>query len=135
MEGAGSEQTLEVMSKDIGPDASGLDRSIAGQYPVGVLRIGPSPSIVRLVDNHDNDGLGQGSCEAIYVGSLVIDAGSRLINPACRIYYNTLTNNGTVDVPENLVQIVPPCRADFDQDGFITGLDFDEYVQAFEAGC
>lgn len=25
--------------------------------------------------------------------------------------------------------------ADFDRDGFITGLDFDLYVQAFEAGC
>lgn len=25
--------------------------------------------------------------------------------------------------------------ADFDEDGFITGLDFDLYVQAFEAGC
>jgi ELWxxDGT repeat protein len=26
------------------------------------------------------------------------------------------------------------CRADFDGDGFITGVDFDLYVQAFEAG-
>ncbi len=25
--------------------------------------------------------------------------------------------------------------ADFDQDGFITGVDFDLYVQTFEAGC
>ncbi len=25
--------------------------------------------------------------------------------------------------------------ADFDGDGFITGIDFDEYVQAFESGC
>jgi hypothetical protein len=26
------------------------------------------------------------------------------------------------------------CRADFDHDGFVTGLDFDLYVQAFELG-
>ncbi len=26
-------------------------------------------------------------------------------------------------------------RSDFDHDGFITGVDFDLYVQAFEAGC
>lgn len=26
-------------------------------------------------------------------------------------------------------------NADFDGDGFITGVDFDLYVQAFEAGC
>jgi phosphoribosylformimino-5-aminoimidazole carboxamide ribonucleotide (ProFAR) isomerase len=25
--------------------------------------------------------------------------------------------------------------SDFDRDGFITGLDFDLFVQAFEAGC
>ena len=25
--------------------------------------------------------------------------------------------------------------ADFDGDGFVTGLDFDAYVQAFEEGC
>jgi hypothetical protein len=25
--------------------------------------------------------------------------------------------------------------ADFDGDGFVTGLDFDLFVQAFEAGC
>lgn len=27
------------------------------------------------------------------------------------------------------------CRADFDNDSFITGVDFDLYVAAFEAGC
>lgn len=30
--------------------------------------------------------------------------------------------------------VPPPCRADFDEDGFVSGLDFDLYVQAFEAG-
>jgi hypothetical protein len=68
------------------------------------------------------------------VNSLVIDAGSRLINPSCRIYYRTLTNNGTVDFPENLVSLVNTCPADFDGDGFVTGLDFDLFVLAFEAG-
>ena len=29
---------------------------------------------------------------------------------------------------------VPPCPADFDGDGFVTGLDYDLYVQAFESG-
>ena len=28
----------------------------------------------------------------------------------------------------------PACPADFDGDGFVTGLDFDAYVAAFEAG-
>lgn len=35
----------------------------------------------------------------------------------------------------DLVSIdAPPCRSDFDGDGFVTGLDFDAFVAAFEAG-
>lgn len=31
-------------------------------------------------------------------------------------------------------QLAVPCAADFDADGFVSGVDFDLYVQAFEAG-
>src|SRR5690606_5875662 len=110
LEGLGAEQALEVMSRDIGPTTTGLNRALAGNYPIGTLHIGPSPSSVRLVDAHDNDNLGQAACETLYVDELRIDAGSRLINPACRIFYNSLVNNGTVDFPANLIQI---CAADF----------------------
>ncbi|MBU6413629.1 MAG: FG-GAP repeat protein [Planctomycetes bacterium] len=133
LEGAGAEQTLEVMSADIGPVALGLDRTLTGHYPIGVLRIGPSPSTARLVDTHDNDTLGQTSCEAIYVDELVIHAGSRLINTSCRIYYNTLINNGTVDVPANLVQIAPPCLADFNGDTVVDFFDYLDFVAAFSS--
>ncbi len=134
LEGTGGEQTLEVMSTDIGADPLGLDRTIAGNYPVGILQIGPSPSTVRIVDTHDNDGLGQGSCEALYVDQLIIEAGSRLINPSCRIYYNTLANSGTVDNPENLIPIGTPCFADFNQDGGIDGADVQAFFAAWETG-
>ena len=131
LEGVGSEQTLEVMSADIGASASGLDRTIAGHYPIGTLRIGPSPSTVRLVDAHDNDTLGQGSCEAIYVDTLQIDAGSRLINPTCRIYYNTLINNGTIDLPANVIPLAAPCPADLNSDGFVDDADFVIFADAY----
>jgi hypothetical protein len=136
MEGTSSgavEQTLEVMSRDIGADPLGLDRTISGHYPIKLLRIGPSPSTVRLVDTHDNDTLGQGSCEAIYVDTLRIEAGSRLINTSCRIYYNTLVNNGTVDVPSNLIQIPPPCAADFNADTVVDFFDYLDFVAAFSS--
>ena len=134
-EGAGTEQQLEAMSKDIGPDALGLDRSRAGQYPIGTLEIGPSPSTVRLVDIRDNDTLGQGNCEAIYVNTIRINAGSRLINTGCaKIYYNTLINNGMIDVPANAIRIASVCAADFNTDGFLTFEDFDAFVSVFEAG-
>ncbi|MBS0195558.1 MAG: hypothetical protein JSR77_02265 [Planctomycetes bacterium] len=134
LEGTGGEQTLEVMSTDIGADPLGLDRTIAGNYPVGILQIGPSPSTVRIVDAHDNDGLGQNSCEALYVDQLIIEAGSRLINPSCRIYYNTLANSGTVDNPENLIPIGRPCFADYNQDGGIDGADVQAFFADWELG-
>jgi hypothetical protein len=124
-EGTGAEQTLEVMSRDIGADARGLDRSIAGQFPIRVLHFGAAPSTVRLVDGHDNDGFGQGVSEALYVDELRIDAGSHLINTTGRIYYRTLVNSGTVDVPANLVAI----RAgDIDGDGDVDAVDIGLFV-------
>ncbi len=132
LEGTGSEQTLEVMSADIGANDSGRDRTIAGHYRVGTLRIGPSSSTVRLVDTHDNDGLGQGSCEAIYVDTLQIDAGSRLINPTCRIYYNTLINSGTIDFPANVIPLAAPCPADLNNDGLVDDADFSIFVVAYD---
>jgi hypothetical protein len=124
--GAAVEQTLEVMSADIGRNVLGLDRSLEGHYPIGTLHIGPSASTVRLVDAHDNDGMGQDSCEAIYVDTLRIDAGSRLINTSCRIYYNTLINEGEVDVPTNLLSLT--CPADIDG---VPGLDFGDFLAFF----
>jgi hypothetical protein len=136
LEGGGPEQTLEVMSTDIGADPSGLDRTLPGHYPIRTLHIGPSPSLVRLVDARDNDGAGQGVCEAIYVDTLQIDAGSRLINTSCTIYYNTLVNNGSVDVPTNLVPIVAcSCPADFDGSGGTPDItDIDAFFTAWLVG-
>ena len=133
LEGAGSAQQLEVMSRDIGPDQSGLDRTIAGHYPIGTLRLGPTPTVVTLVDTHDNDTLGQAACEAIYVDELIIDAGSSLINPTCRIYYNTLTSNGSVSVPANLVQLTPPCTVagDANGDDAVNGADLSVLLSQF----
>jgi len=133
MEGLGFEQTLEVMSRDIGPDTLGLDRTRSGHFPIGVLEIGPSPSIVRLVDNHDNDALGQSACEAIYVQDLRIDSGSRLINTDCKIYYKTIVNSGTVDVPANLIAMfgATPCPADLNGDGLVEDADFVIFANAY----
>jgi hypothetical protein len=135
MESARPEVTLEVMSRDIGVDALGLDRSRPGHFPIGELHIGGSPTTVRLVDAHDNALDGTGACEALYVDTLRIDAGSRLINTTCRIYYNTLINGGTVDVPENLIPLQgTPCPADFNMDGGVDGGDVVDFFAAWEGG-
>ncbi len=134
LEGAGVEQRLEVMSADIGANPQGLDRGVSGHYPIGTLHIGPTPTTVRLVDTHDNDGQGQGVCEAIYVDTLRIEAGSRLVNFGCRIYYNTLINNGTIDEPGNVIGLSPPCIADFNGDDGVDDLDITAFFAAFEQG-
>jgi hypothetical protein len=135
MQSARPEVTLEVMSADIGVDALGLDRSLPGHFPIGELHIGGAPTTVRLVDAYDNALDGTGACEALYVDTLRIDAGSRLINTTCRIYYNTLVNGGTVDAPENLIPLQgTPCPADFNADGGVDGADVVDFFAAWEAG-
>jgi hypothetical protein len=124
----GSGQTMELMSTDIGPDEAGLDRTLPGHFPVGTLRLGPMPTTVNLADNHDNDGLGQALCEAIYVESLIIDAGATLNTNGCRVYYGSAQIDGNVDDPANVVEIVviPPCPCDCEAvpDGTVDVGDF-----------
>jgi hypothetical protein len=110
------------MSTDIGNDADGLNPALAGHYPLGTLRIGPTTTTVNLVDAHDNDNLGQAQCEAIYARTLIIDAGATLNTNGCPVYYETLILNGSVDDPANLIQIAQ-CEADFNGDGQVDGAD------------
>ena len=126
-------QTLELMSRDIGPDAMGLDRTIANHYPIGTLRIGPAGTTVNLVDVYDNANDGMGGCEALYVRELIIDAGSVLNTNGCPVYYETLTIEGVVDDPANLIQIIGACSiADLDADGDIDVFDLITFLQNFE---
>jgi hypothetical protein len=124
-------QTFEVMSTDIGPSPVGLDDSAAGHYPVGTVRFGPTdPVTFTLVDQRDNDGLGQQNCEALYVQTLEVGPGSRLINPNCRIYAFTVNNQGVIDHPENVILYSLCGSADFNGDGDL-GTDGD--IEAFFA--
>ncbi len=104
-----------------------------GHYTIRHLRNGPTPTIVDMVDNHDNDGLGQGACEAIYVQDLIIETGATLNTNGCKVYYSTLTLNGVVDNPANLIEIVVvlPCPADVNGDGFINVLDLVDLLICF----
>ncbi|MHC4304151.1 MAG: hypothetical protein ACYSW2_06615 [Planctomycetota bacterium] len=122
----GQVQTVEVMSVDIGSEAVGLDPSQPGHYPVGALRVGPGDTTVELVDNHDNDGLGQGLPEAVYVAQLVVEAGSTLNTGGVAVYFGSAQIDGTVDDPANLIQLPPPCPWDCQPvpDGEVNIVDF-----------
>jgi hypothetical protein len=118
--GASHPTSLERMSRDLGAIPGGLDRTLPGHYPIGTLRL--TGNVTTLVDAHDNDGLGQGACEALYVRRLIIDAGATLLTGGCPVYYETLINNGSVDDPANLIQIAQ-CAADLTGDGQVDGAD------------
>lgn len=126
----GGVRTLELMGEDVGAERSGLDRTLPGRFPVGTLQIGAT-GIVSLVDAHDNDGLGQDACEALYVGELVVDPGATLRTNGCRVYAERLSVGGVVDEPGN-VQLVPPaCVGDLDADNDTDVLDFGVYIAHF----
>jgi len=119
-------KTFELMSTDIGADPSGLDRSLPGHFPIGTLHIGPGAS-VQLVDVHDNDTLGQASCEALYVRELSIESGAVLNTGSCKVYYVHLTGLPAVDDPANLRQIVI-LPGDADGDGQVNLQDHRSFV-------
>ena len=97
MSGLGSNsQTLELMSADLGATIDGLDPLVAGNYPVGtiVVRTGTT---VTLVDQRDNANDGQGTCEALYVENLLVQAGGTLITNGCPVYAMNSTIDGVVN--------------------------------------
>ncbi len=116
--------TLEAMSLDRGNVAAGLDRTLAGSFPIGTLRVGAGAA-VATADTHDNALNGQTTCEAVYCDTLIIEPGAVLAAPSCRVYYRTLSNlGGTIANPANVVRIPPPCGgADFNNDGTVSTPD------------
>ena len=57
----------------------------------------------------------------------VSNATDYALSPSAAVFRNNAGTQFTVTPP-------PSCEADFDGDGFLTGLDFDAFVGAFEAG-
>lgn len=96
---AGNPQTLEVTGIDIGDIGSGW----IDNFMLGTLQIGTSNTFVQLVDESDNSG----SClseyceiwssEALYVGDLILEAGTTLDLAGFNLYVmNDFLDNGGV---------------------------------------
>ncbi len=127
-------QSVEAMSADIGALPEGLDRSLAGHFPLGALRIGPTATTVNLVDTHDNALDTQAVPEAVYCSTLRIDAGATLNTNGIKVYYETLILDGSVDDPLKLCPIATnTCSADFDNDGDVDLGDFGVFGAAFNS--
>ena len=129
--GSGGIANVEVMSKDRGPAGAATRLFVPGGFPIGTLELGPSPTVVTLVDNADNDGTGQTIREALYVDSLVVPAGSRLNTAGIRVYARSVVIEGAVDRPSNILPLPPACDADLVIDSVVDDSDFEVFAGAY----
>jgi hypothetical protein len=77
-----------------------------------------------------------GVVDAVMQTTYTFSSQVTLPGPERRDLTASLTRNGPLSIHviyDSNVYFVP-CPSDFDEDGFVTGVDFDLYVQAFEAG-
>lgn len=128
--GLGPAQRVEAASTDIGPDTAGLAPG-KGRLPIGTLRIGPTPAVVMLVDDRDNDGLGQKAAEVVYATELRVDAGASLLTSGVRVYAGTAIIEGFVDDPANIIEIGASCAGDVNGDDRTDGADLSVLIGSF----
>lgn len=107
---SGDDQTLEAMSTDVGSSTDGIDRTIDGHFPLGVLVI-EAGTDVTVVDNHVN---AEGN-ETIYVKELIIEAGATFRTGDRVVWYESATVFGSVDGEIDVLR--DPCPGDGDGNG------------------
>ena len=116
----GSVQNIEVMGSDLGNGTDGLEQGVAGNYPLGTLRIDAASSS-NLVDNHDNDNMKQADGEAIYCNVLIVDG--HLETNGYKVYANEIIINGSVSNNDDVIIIVDGIFGDINADGEVNVLD------------
>jgi len=119
--------TFEVAGTDDGPSIIGF----RDNFGLRELHVGTpdTPARVWLVDAYDNDADGSAS-EALYVGKLVLNAGSVLDLQGLALYYLELVNLGASVRPDGAALL--PCSVDaFDAngDGHINVFDFGRFSE------
>ena len=92
---------------------------------IGTLTLAEN-AIVLVVDEFDNQQDGTTACdEALYVGVLILEAGSQLqTTSGCRVYYDELINNGGMipGLGTDVLQVESTC-ADLSGDGDVGAFD------------
>ena len=88
----GTAQEFEVAATDVGAVAPGGQVAGGGQpqFAMGSVKIATDAS-VTFRDSFDNNLSGQEPCtEAVYIGSLTLEAGASMSIANCRVYYASL---------------------------------------------
>jgi len=128
--------TLEAMSHDYGPAGAALHSDIDSSFPFGILEVGPNATVLNLVDSFDNDARGQSAREALYVETLIVNAGSRLNTGGIKVYARYTSISGTVDNINNVITLGEPCDSDLKIDAVVDDADFSSFVAAYDvADC
>jgi hypothetical protein len=124
-------QSFELMGADLGASIDGLDPLLAGNYPVGTLTV-KSGTTVTLVDLHDNANDGQGTCEALYVEHLIVQAGGILLTSGCPVYAMNSTIDGVVKGVVTPISDIT-CGGDiFGNDGLVNIQDLLTLIAAWQ---
>ncbi|MDG2424729.1 MAG: hypothetical protein P8M22_12215 [Phycisphaerales bacterium] len=108
--------TIEAMSQDLGETFDGLDGSQPDNYPIGRLEI-MSGDTVLVVDNKDN---AEGDEEIMYVGTLVVAAGSTFDGNGQTVWCGEIINNGTILGDVDVIDPAVPCDGDLNGDEDVT---------------
>jgi len=91
-------QEYEVGGSDWGPDTDGFapPGTSHSNLSVGTLTI-TAGSVVRFIDHVDNDGINQSpGTEALYVHTLILESGAGVTVADCKVFYETLDDNGVL---------------------------------------
>ncbi|MFH1417701.1 MAG: hypothetical protein ABII12_05370 [Planctomycetota bacterium] len=127
--GTGQTEDLEVACEDKDTVMAGYDNNFSlGKLTVGGADVGD----VRLVDNIDNGNRGGvgGAAEALYVDSLVLNAGSVLDLNGLHLYWRTEFVNSGGTIINGYMGQVEGLPGDLNCDGEVNGLDIQAFVWA-----
>jgi hypothetical protein len=115
----GKSQTIEAAGEDRGPCPAGFNEN----FVIGTLTLAAG-STTQVVDEFDNQQDGTTACdEALYVGMLILEAGSELLTNGCRVYYEELINDGSIpSLGTDVLQVESSC-ADIDGNGEVDAFD------------
>lgn len=124
LDGGGPNQTFEVAGEDRGP-------WFFANFRIGTLEVGLG-STVFFVDSIDNDLSGQDACtEALYVGELIPRAGSNVTIDNCRVYYDTLADEGGTVTLAGCGELLRNCAEGLDEDCDVDLDDHDVFMTCF----
>lgn len=117
-------QVFEVGGEDLGTTLDGFDHptQMHSNFSVGTIDIeddGPGPATNVIFENSFANIIGNGPCdEALYVHTLILRSGSTILIDDCRVYYETLIDEGGTVSTAGCGQLLelPGCADDDDCD-------------------